>query len=482
LTKLLLPAKEGLIWKAGRLPRLTPAVKEVLDPKMHGSSAPRPLKSRKSPGLRGVAAVPGDKSISHRALILGALAVGETTISGLLEAEDVLNTAAAMRHFGATVTRTGPGSWTVWGRGVGGWSEPDDVLDFGNSGTGSRLVMGAMATSPLNAVFTGDASLRSRPMARVLDPLTLFGATDVARERGLMPVMLAGARRPVCIDHHVAVASAQVKSALLLAALGAPGVSRISQTELTRDHTEKMLAAFGARIQVEALAQGEVVHLPGQSELKPCSIDVPRDPSSAAFAIVAAMIVPGSDVRVPAVLLNPRRTGLIATLQEMGGYIGIENERSSGGEKIADLVVRSSVLKGVEVPPERAPSMIDEYPILAVAAAFAEGRTIMRGLQELRVKESDRLAAIAAGLKINGITATEAEDSLAVTGCGPGAVPGGGRVATQLDHRIAMSFLTMGLAAKEPVSVDDTSMVATSFPEFEGLMRDLGADFQQVNA
>jgi 3-phosphoshikimate 1-carboxyvinyltransferase len=449
---------------------------------MHGSGTARPLKSRKSPGLRGVAAVPGDKSISHRALILGALAVGETAISGLLEADDVLNTAEAMRRFGATVARSGPGRWSVWGRGVGGWSEPGDVLDFGNSGTGSRLVMGAMATTPITAVFTGDASLRGRPMARVLDPLTGFGATYSSRAGGLMPITLIGASRPVSIDHHVAVASAQVKSALLLAALGAPGRSRIRQDELTRDHTEKMLAAFGADIEVEALEKGEAVHLAGQVELTPCAVDVPRDPSSAAFAMVAALVVPGSDIRIPAVLLNPRRTGLIATLQEMGGYIVIENERESGGEKIGDLVVRSSALKGVEVPAERAPSMIDEYPILGVAAAFAEGRTTMRGLEELRVKESDRLAAIAAGLKVNGLATAETHESLSVEGRGADGVPGGGRVATHMDHRIAMSFLIMGLAAKNAVSVDDISMIATSFPEFENLMRGLGADFQQVNA
>ncbi|MEJ1970619.1 MAG: 3-phosphoshikimate 1-carboxyvinyltransferase [Rhizomicrobium sp.] len=449
---------------------------------MQISGAARPLKSLKSSPLRGVAAIPGDKSISHRALILGALAVGETAISGLLEAEDVLNTAQAMRRFGATVTRRGAGAWTVQGRGVGGWAEPDDVLDFGNSGTGSRLVMGAMATTPVTAVFTGDASLRGRPMARVLAPLTEFGASYVSRARGLMPVALTGAARPIGIDHHVAVASAQVKSALLLAALNAPGHSRISQSALTRDHTEKMLAAFGAQIAVETLAEGEAVHVTGEAELKPCAVDVPRDPSSAAFALVAALIVPGSNIRIPGVLLNPRRTGLIATLLEMGGQIVIENERTSGGETVGDLVVRSSVLKGVEVPPQRAPSMIDEYPILAVAASFAEGRTVMTGLGELRVKESDRLAAIAAGLMANGLTTAETHDTLTVEGRGPDGVPGGSRVTTHLDHRIAMSFLTMGLASQNPVSVDDTAMIATSFPEFERLMRDLGADFLAVNA
>jgi len=449
---------------------------------MHGSGAARPLKSRKSSGLRGIAAVPGDKSISHRALILGALTVGETTITGLLEAEDVLNTAQAMRAFGASVSRDGPGQWRVWGTGVGGWGEPDNVLDFGNSGTGSRLVMGAMATTPITAVFTGDASLRGRPMARVLDPLTHFGAVYTSRARGLMPVTLTGAKLPISVEHRVAVASAQVKSAMLLAALGAPGRSRISQDALTRDHTEKMLAAFGAKIDVEKLATGEAVYVGGEAELKPCAVDVPRDPSSAAFALVAALIVPNSEVRIASVLLNPRRIGLIETLLEMGASIAIENARESGGEKIGDLVVRSSALKGVDVPPDRAPAMIDEYPILAVAAAFAEGRTAMRGLEELRVKESDRLAAIAAGLRANGVTIAETHDTLTVEGRGVDGVPGGARVATHLDHRIAMAFLCMGLASKDPVTVDDTAMIATSFPEFETLMRDLGADFAAPNS
>jgi 3-phosphoshikimate 1-carboxyvinyltransferase len=448
---------------------------------MQGSAA-RPLKSRRCGPLRGTAAIPGDKSVSHRALILGALTVGQTGITGLLEAEDVLNTAAAMRRFGAQVTRHETGQWSVWGTGVGGWAEPGSVLDFGNSGTGSRLVMGAMATTPITAVFTGDESLRSRPMARVLDPLREFGASYTARDGGLMPVTLSGAAQAISIDHKVSVASAQVKSALLLAALGAPGRSRIVQDELTRDHTERMLAAFGAQISVEPLDKGEAVHVMGEVELVPCTVEVPRDPSSAAFAIVAALIVPGSDLRIPSILLNLRRIGLIQTLQEMGAQIVIENERESGGEVVGDLTVRASVLRGVEVPPDRAPSMIDEYPVLSVAAAFAEGTTVMRGLEELRVKESNRLATIAKGLRASGVAASETADSLSVEGRGPEGVPGGARVASNHDHRIAMSFLTMGLASKEPVSVDDTSMIATSFPEFEALMRELGADFQAVNA
>jgi 3-phosphoshikimate 1-carboxyvinyltransferase len=432
--------------------------------------------------LRGSAAVPGDKSISHRALILGALSIGETRITGLLEAEDVLNTAQAMRSFGADVLREGEGSWRVFGRGVGGWAEPESVLDFGNSGTGSRLVMGAAATTKMTAVFTGDTSLRRRPMARVLDPLTQFGAEYRARAGGLMPVTLIGAEQPICIEIEVKVASAQVKSALLLAALNAPGISRIAQKTLTRDHTEKMLQGFGAQIRVETLADGgEAIHVTGEAELKARAVDVPRDPSSAAFAIVAALIVPGSEITVPAILLNPRRTGLIATLREMGGDIQIANVRESGGEEVGDLVVRASALKGIEVPPERAPSMIDEYPVLAVAAAFAEGGTIMRGLEELQVKESDRLAASANGLKANGLKVDVGPGTLVVEGRGLDGVPGGARVATEMDHRIAMAFLTMGLAARDAVSVDDVTMIATSFPEFEQLMRDLGADFQTPN-
>jgi len=429
--------------------------------------------------LRGTAAVPGDKSISHRALILGALTVGETRISGLLEAGDVLDTAKVMRQFGAQATRDPQGMWRVWGTGVGGWGAPADILDFGNSGTGSRLVMGAMATTHITAVFDGDTSLRKRPMKRVLEPLEKFGATWEAREGALMPLTLNGADLPIRIDHEVTVASAQVKSALILGALGAAGRSRIAQTSLTRDHTEKMLKAFGANVSVEPLKQGEIVHVMGEVELKPCTIDVPRDPSSAAFPLVAALIVPGSEVTIPGVLLNERRIGLIDTLKDMGADITVSNARESGGERIGDLVARHSTLKGVEVPPDRAPSMIDEYPILSVAAAFAEGRTVMRGLEELRVKESDRLAAIVAGLRANGVNVDESEDGMIVHG---GDVAGGGRVVTHMDHRIAMSFLVMGLAAKTAVTVDDVSMIATSFPTFENLMEGIGVEFLRINA
>lgn len=440
---------------------------------------PLPLSALPSAPLCGLALVPGDKSISHRALILGALALGETRIGGLLEAEDVLNTARAMAAFGATVERLAPGDWRLVGTGVGGWSSPEDVLDFGNSGTGSRLAMGAMATTPITAVFTGDSSLRKRPMGRVLDPLTAFGLEYSAREGGLMPVTVKGARSPAPVDIEVKVASAQVKSALLLAALNAPGKSRITQHALTRDHTERMLAGFGADISVEALAGGgETITLTGEAELKGCPVEVPRDPSSAAFPLVAALIVPGSEVNIPGVLLNPRRAGLIETLQEMGADIVIENTRFSGGEEIGDLRVRHSRLKGVTVPPARAPAMIDEYPILAVAAAFAEGPTVMRGLQELRVKESDRLAAITAGLRSAAVAVEPLEDGLIVRGAGK--VLGGGLIETEMDHRIAMSFLVMGLGAEVAMSVEDTTMIATSFPDFLPLMTRLGAKFEKV--
>jgi len=441
---------------------------------MHPDS-PRPLTARKSPPLKGIAQVPGDKSISQRALILGALANGETRISGLLESGDVHSTAAALRGFGAQLTQDAPGRWRVTGTGVGNWKSPAAPLDFGNSGTGSRLVMGAMATTPITAVFTGDASLRSRPMARVVEPLLAFGVRYEGQgPKALMPLTLHGSKDAGAQTLTVATASAQVKSALLLAALNARGRSVITQASLTRDHSEKMLAAFGARISVASQpGDGEAITLEGPATLTGCPVEVPRDPSSAAFALVAALIVPGSGITLPGILLNPRRIGLIETLLEMGADIQIENKRKSGGEEIGDLVVRHCALKGVTVPAERAPSMIDEYPILAVAAAFAQGQTIMMGLEELRVKESDRLAAILAGLAANGVSARIDGDDLAVTGMAQ--VPGGGTVTTHMDHRIAMSFLTMGLASQKPVTVDDAGMIATSFPEYQNLMQALGA-------
>lgn len=435
----------------------------------------RPLSAHRSGPLRGAAIVPGDKSISHRALILGALTVGETSISGLLEAEDVLNTAQAMRQLGAEVVRATNGEWRVWGRGIGGLAEPREVLDFGNSGTGSRLTMGAMATTAISATFDGDESLRRRPMKRVLEPLTKYGASFEACDGGRMPLTLRGADRPICIGCEVTVASAQVKSALVLAALGAPGLTRITQMALTRDHTERMLKAFGAEIAVEPLEQGERISILGEVELRPTAISVPCDPSSAAFPLVAALIVPGSEVFIPGVLLNPRRTGLIETLREMGAQVSISNRRESGGEEIGDLLARHSDLRGLDVPPERAPSMIDEFPILAIAAANASGRTTMRGLEELRVKESDRLSAIVNGLRACGIAVEELEDGMVVEGGRPGEIPGGTTISTLMDHRIAMAFLVAGLASRTAITVDDVSMIYTSFPEFRKVMSMLGA-------
>jgi 3-phosphoshikimate 1-carboxyvinyltransferase len=441
------------------------------------SAAPTPLEARASGPLGGKVRVPGDKSISHRSLILGALAVGETRVSGLLEGEDVLNTAKSMQALGASVQRTGPFAWNVRGVGVGGFAEPASALDFGNSGTGCRLVMGAVAGCPVSAVFDGDASLRSRPMRRILDPLELMGAkTGAAKEGGRLPLTLHGARDPVPIVYRTPVASAQIKSAVLLAGLAAPGVTTVIETEASRDHTELMLRHFGADIvSVKEGSHGRKISLTGQGELHGAEVIVPADPSSAAFPIVAALIVEGSDIVLSDVMTNPLRTGLFTTLREMGAFIEESEARGDAGEPMAQLRVRGSKLRGVEVPPERAPSMIDEYLVLAVAAAFAEGTTIMRGLQELRVKESDRLAATAAMLRVNGVRVEISGDDLIVEG--KGHVPGGGLVATHMDHRIAMSALVMGLAADKPVKVDDTAFIATSFPDFIPMMRALGAEF-----
>jgi len=427
--------------------------------------------------LAGKVRVPGDKSISHRALILGALSVGETRISGLLEGEDVLNTAKSMQALGARVERTGPFAWQVAGVGVAGFAQPASPLDFGNSGTGCRLVMGAVAGCPISAVFDGDASLRSRPMRRILDPLELMGAkAGESKEGGRLPLTLHGARDPVPILYRTPVASAQIKSAVLLAGLAAPGITTVIEQEASRDHTELMLKHFGAEIvSVNEGSHGRKITLTGQPELHGADVVVPADPSSAAFPIVAALIVDGSDVTFSDVMTNPLRTGLFMTLREMGASIEESEVRGDAGEPMARLRVRASKLRGVEVPPERAPSMIDEYLVLAVAASFAEGTTIMRGLQELRVKESDRLEATAAMLRVNGVKVEVAGDDLIVEG--RGHVPGGGLVATHMDHRIAMSALVMGLAAYKPVKVDDTAFIATSFPDFIPMMRSLGAEF-----
>ncbi|RUT30302.1 3-phosphoshikimate 1-carboxyvinyltransferase [Arsenicitalea aurantiaca] len=444
------------------------------------ATSPRPMTASRSDGLRGRMRVPGDKSISHRAFMFGAMAVGETVVEGLLEGEDVLATGRAMQALGATIEKRGE-SWHINGLGVGGFLEPQGPLDFGNAGTGVRLAMGLCGTYDFVTRFVGDASLSARPMKRVLDPLRAIGVEVVEHNDNRLPIALRGPRTPLPIEYRVPMASAQVKSCVLLAGLVIPGTTTVIEPIMTRDHTEKMLAGFGADIQITTEADGtRIIEVSGLPELKAQAVTVPGDPSSAAFPIVAGLIVPGSDLIVENVLMNPTRTGLLTTLSEMGGQIEIINRRLSGGEEIADVHVRHSALSGVTVPAERAPSMIDEYPVLAVAAAFAEGETVMENLGELRVKESDRLAAVARGLEANGVDCTEEEERLIVRG--RGAVPGGGQVATHLDHRIAMSFLVMGLASDRPVSVDDRTMIATSFPQFVPGLGALGARFTEADA
>ncbi len=438
-------------------------------------------------GLNGRIRVPGDKSISHRALMLGALAVGETRITGLLEAEDVLATARAVGQLGAELERDEAGQWRVQGRGLGGLVAPEDVLDLGNSGTGARLMMGILASHPLTAVLTGDASLRSRPMARVAAPLKLMGATISAREGCRLPLTLTGSADPLPIRYRLPVASAQVKSAVLLAGLNAPGETTVIEPEPTRDHSERMLRHFGAEVAVEDVvddgAEIRQIRLNGQPELSAAAVQVPGDPSSAAFPAVAALLLPGAEVTIEGVGLNPLRSGLYETLREMGAEIREEDPRELGGEPVADLVVRASSLSGVTVPAERAPRMIDEYPILAVAAACAEGQTVMEGLGELRVKESDRLASMAAGLTACGVKVEEGSDRLVVQGRG-GRIPGGNAapIATRLDHRIAMSFLVLGLAAEQPVTIDDGTPIDTSFPGFAEMMAGLGARLEETGS
>ncbi|QUD87082.1 3-phosphoshikimate 1-carboxyvinyltransferase [Phenylobacterium montanum] len=433
------------------------------------------LKARPGGPLRGEVRAPGDKSISHRSLILGALARGETRVSGLLEGDDVLRTAAAMRAFGAEVERLGEGAWRVVGQ--GGFSEPADVVDCGNAGTGVRLIMGAAAGFDLAATFTGDGSLRKRPMGRVLEPLSQMGARFLGRAGGRLPLTLKGGALEG-IDYRLPMASAQVKSAVLLAGLNAKGGVTVREPEPTRDHTERMLRAFGAVVEVMDEDGVRVIRLAAGQSLMATTIEVPGDPSSAAFPLVAALVTPSSEVTVKGVLLNPLRTGLFETLREMGADLTISNERDAGGESVGDVTARHSALKGVEVPPERAPSMIDEYPILAVAAAFAEGRTVMRGIGEMRVKESDRVALMAAGLSACGVGVEEEPEALTVIGSARANHPvrGGARVVTHGDHRIAMSHLVLALAAQEAVEVDEPGMIATSFPGFVELMRGLGAD------
>jgi 3-phosphoshikimate 1-carboxyvinyltransferase len=443
---------------------------------MSQAAVASPLTARRTGPLTGRARVPGDKSISLRSLILGALAVGETRITGMLEGEDAFSTTNAMKALGATVERTGERAWRVLGVGVGGFAQPAAPLDFGNSGTGCRLSMGAVAGCPITAIFDGDASLRTRPMRRILDPLERMGARvrDI-KEGGRLPAVVQGARDPMPIEYEAPVPSAQLKSAVLLAGLAAPGATTVIEKEATRDHTEKMLKHFGANVRVTALGQhGRRVTVEGQPELEAAPVVVPADPSSAAFPLVAALIAPGSEIVLEGVMLNPLRAGLLTTLKEMGASIELLDQRNEGGEDVADLLVKAGALKGVDVPAERAPTMIDEYPILAIAASFAEGETRMRGLSELRVKESDRLEATAAMLRGNGVEFAIEGDDLIVRGKGQAA--GGGVVTTHMDHRIAMSALVLGLGSAQPVSVDDAAFIATSFPGFAELMRGLGGD------
>ena len=445
------------------------------------AAVPVPLAgARAKAPLKGAIRVPGDKSISHRALMLGALAVGRTEITGLLEGEDVLCTAAAMRAMGAEVERLGDGHWRVEGVGVGGLAEPRSVLDLGNSGTAARLLLGVLATHPFTSFVTGDASLRGRPMRRVTDPLSRFGARFATREGGRLPLAVIGTANPVPVEYILPVPSAQVKSAVLLAGLNTRGETTVVEPEMTRDHTERMLGHFGASVRIApAEGGGKRITIVGQPELLGAPIVVPADISSAAFAIVAGLVVPGSDITVEGVGLNPSRTGLLASLAEMGADITPLNERIEGGEPVADLRVRAGALSGADFPPERAPSMIDEYPVLAVAASCAKGRTVMRGLAELRVKESDRLAGMATGLAACGVkVAVEGDDLIVESDGGPPA--GGATIETKLDHRIAMAYLVLGLTARSPVLIDDAHPIATSFPGFVPLMNHLGAGYPEI--
>ena len=429
-----------------------------------------------APPLSGSVTVPGDKSISHRSLMLSALSVGESRVEGLLEGEDVLATAAAMRAMGAQINRDSDGIWHIKGVGVGGLLQPQTALDMGNSGTSTRLLMGLIASHAITATFTGDASLSKRPMGRVTEPLSRMGASFTSSPGDRLPLTMRGACPAVPLDYRLPVASAQVKSAILLAGLNTPGVTRVIEPIPTRDHSERMLRGFGAELEVEVEADGtRVITLRGEAELRPQTIAVPGDPSSAAFPMVAALLVPGSKVTISNVGLNATRAGLVDLLREMGGSIVIDNPREVGGEPVGDVVVTASDLKGVEPDPARAPSMIDEYPVAFIAAAFAEGRSIFRGLEELRVKESDRITTMAEGLRAIGVTVEELEDGIIIEGTGGALLRGGGPIATKLDHRIAMSFAVAGLISKSGVTIDDMRPVATSFPGFTALLQKLGA-------
>ncbi|WP_066817327.1 3-phosphoshikimate 1-carboxyvinyltransferase [Sphingomonas mali] len=429
-------------------------------------AAPKPLRIESSVGLTGRVTVPGDKSISHRSLMLSSLAVGESRIEGLLEGEDVLATAAAMQAMGATIERGDDGIWRVWGVGVGGLLQPAGALDMGNSGTSTRLLAGLVASHAITATFIGDASLSKRPMGRVIDPLSLMGAEFTSSPGGRLPMMVRGICPAVPIEYTLPVASAQVKSAVILAGLNTPGITRVIEPVPTRDHSERMLAGFGANLTVEATNRGRVISIHGEAELKPQQIVVPGDPSSAAFWAVAASIVPGSEVTIANVGLNPTRAGIFTALRMMGADITEVDPRTVGGEPVADLIVRHAALTAIEVPPDLAPSMIDEYPVLFVAAALAAGRTVARGAHELRVKESDRIVAMAAALQACGVTVEEFDDGLAITGSGGELIPGGATIASLLDHRIAMAMTVAGLVARQPITIDDVAPVATSYPVF----------------
>lgn len=440
-------------------------------------------RSSRGKALKGRIRVPGDKSISHRSLILGLLSIGETHITGLLEGDDIKHTAAACQALGASVIRKAEGNWIIKGAGIGGLREPEAKLDFGNAGTGSRLMMGVTGSHPIITTFDGDESLRLRPMKRILDPLILMGTRILSQNEGeRLPLTIQGPDMTIPLTYTLPVPSAQIKSAILLAGLNSPGITTIIEPQPSRDHTERMLSLFGAQISCEKQDMGgNIITLQGQPELHGCTIEVPSDPSSAAFPLVAALIIPGSDIILENIMMNPARTGLIRTLLDMGADITCINEREVSGETVADLHIRHSSLKGVDVPAERAPSMIDEYPVLAVAAAFAQGTTTMHGLHELKVKESDRLAAISQGLEQVGVPHEIKGDDLIVEGLN-GEVPGGGEaVRTWLDHRIAMSFLVLGLASRKPVMIDDIAMIATSFPAFIPLMQQMGADIELSN-
>lgn len=442
------------------------------------SSTPaQPLTASKAQALKGTIQVPGDKSMSHRALMFGLVSLGETRVEGLLEGDDVLCTARAVEALGAKVTHHGPGSWSVIGVGLGALREPEIALDMGNSGTAARLLMGLLASHDLTATFTGDESLSSRPMGRVTTPLEQMGAQFQTRDGGRLPLTMVGARDALPIRYELPVASAQVKSAVLLAGLNTPGETTVVEPWPTRDHSERMMRAFGAELRIEESEDGKrIITVVGQKELYATDVTVAGDPSSAAFPVVAALITAGSEVRIENVGMNPTRTGLFEVLKAMGGDIEFINEREVAGEPVADIIARHSELKGIEVPADIAPRMIDEYPILSMAAANATGTTVMQGVEELRVKETDRIGATARGLEANGVVVHETTDSLSVEGCGAGGVPGGGEVISHFDHRIAMSFAVLGGASQKPIHIDDGRAIATSFPNFPQLMKDLGAD------